>query len=62
MTRRLVQIILGALTLGLIAWDVLLATDRVEGNTISEVVQGVAKQSWFSFLCGFVCGHWFWSK
>jgi hypothetical protein len=52
-----------ALTLAIVAWDVLLATDKVKGNTISEVVLGSARRYLpLAFLLGYLMGHLTWPQ
>jgi hypothetical protein len=49
------------ITLGVIIWDLKLATDKVEGNTISEIMTKLAhKHPMVSFAWGVLMGHWFW--
>jgi len=76
MTKKTVSIImlvtLGiALSIGvfLIVWDVILATDNVPGNTITELVRVFTHDNpWVVFLAGllggfttgFIGGHFWW--
>ena len=58
MSKRSVIGILIALVGSVLAWDLVLATDQREGNTISEIVRTAPR--WLAFAVGTVVGHWFW--
>lgn len=63
MKKRTVEIIMAALTLGLVVLDIGLASDRRRGNTISEVVWSLlGRVPFVGFVAGFVCGHLFWQR
>jgi len=48
-------------TAGLIAWDIGLALDSTEGNTISAVITSLSlKTSAVPFALGALMGHFFW--
>ncbi|MEK7093283.1 MAG: hypothetical protein AAB927_02255 [Patescibacteria group bacterium] len=63
-TRQATAWIIGVIALGLIGWDIYAAFfTRGDGDTISEVVLGMAKtRPVVPFLIGVVCGHCFWSQ
>ncbi|HLN78423.1 MAG TPA: hypothetical protein VK204_15355 [Nocardioidaceae bacterium] len=64
MSTRLVTIlILVAVTLGLIGWDVYAAIQPVSGSTISEVFLGFARQHpVLPFAFGVLGGHLCWPQ
>jgi len=46
---------------GLLVWDIALATDSVPANTISAVVHKWGTNSWFILIgIGVLLGHFFW--
>jgi len=53
--RNVTGIVLLIVFLGLLGWDIVLATDKIEGNTISEVLGELAVAGW---LIAFLMGHW----
>jgi len=56
-----VMIVLVVSLVGFIIWDIWLAADRIEGNTISEVVRKVSKpHPMIPFALGVLIGHWYW--
>jgi hypothetical protein len=57
--------ITGALILGCIAvlvvWDIVMATNATEGDTISELALSLSLGNpIIPFAVGVICGHWFW--
>lgn len=60
MTTTLVAITCAAIALALTGWDIVLATDAVEGNTISKVL-GRGSREWplLAYLWGVLGGHFF---
>jgi hypothetical protein len=55
--------ILLSVTIGLIAWDIHLATNPVQGDTISEIILKLAYQHpVLPFIVGILCGHFFWPQ
>lgn len=63
MSKRVNIWILIAITVALIVWDIVLATDAVKGNTISELI-ALYDQRFpiIRFAFGVLCGHWFWRQ
>ena len=56
-----VWMIVVGVTVILAVWDIFLAADTKEGNTISEVIRKKAgKYPTIPFAFGFLMGHWFW--
>ena len=60
-TRRWTIAVLLAAVGGLILWDIIVATNRTDGDTISEIVLAVS-YSWYTLplALGVVCGHLIW--
>ena len=49
------------LTALILAWDIGLWIDQIEGNTISEIVRSRSQSHpLVPFLIGMLMGHWFW--
>ena len=47
---------------GLLVWDIWLAMNQTEGDTISAVVHRYGTQSWFVLVgIGVLLGHFFWN-
>jgi len=52
-----------ALVAVVIGWDVYLAADDKEDNTISDLVTEASEESpIIAFAIGVLCGHWFWNN
>ena len=48
---------------GIILWDIYLASDEVDKNTISKLVRDVSDESpMIPFALGVLIGHWFWDN
>ena len=61
MNKRVVGIVVVAVTVVLSIWDIFLAADGADGNTISEVIREVSgSYPVVPFGFGFLMGHWFW--
>jgi hypothetical protein len=61
MSKVLVTIICIAVTCALIAWDIFLAADKIDGNTISAIITNAAKNHpMIPFVLGVLIGHWLW--
>jgi len=46
---------------GLVGWDVYVASNKVDGDTISEIIQGLAfKHTVPATAWGVIAGHFFW--
>lgn len=65
MTPVVTAVFLVAMTVILIAIDVVLWRDSTDGNTYSEVIRNTwRKHRWFGmiiiFSFGLLAGHWFW--
>ena len=65
MSNTVVVILMVVLTSLIIGWDIWLAVDGKDGNTISERMK--ALETWFPFFkylvifgMGLVIGHWYW--
>ncbi len=50
------QMVMIALTIGILAWDLQLFLNRRKGDTISEEIR---KRPLLAFLVGCLVGHWF---
>jgi hypothetical protein len=62
-TRTATVWILIAITIVLIVWDIWVAVEPTDGDTISEVVLGWARRTpALPFAVGFLCGHLFWPQ
>lgn len=64
MTPTLVALICGAIFVLILIWDAFLYADKVERNSISQVVIDLSKKSpllpWFiGFVMGALALHWF---
>ena len=47
----------------IVVWDIYLASDEVDKNTISELVRDVSDDSpMIPFALGVLIGHWFWDN
>lgn len=63
MTSKQVSITLLCLAAALVALDVVLAFDGIQGNTISQIVWSLSKQSpILPFVAGVLAGHLFWNS
>lgn len=68
MTRRhWTLLVFGLLLIGVVIWDVFLATNGVDGDTISESIAWVGGRSLvfalvFVFALGVLVGHFFWAQ
>lgn len=63
MKKRRVMIIIVVLVASLIGWDIYLATDENEENTISNLIQEAAHDHpMISFALGVLIGHWLWDN
>lgn len=51
-----------ALLIGIVVWDVFLARDGVDGNTISSVLKMLANCPTIPLFFGIIAGHAFWPK
>lgn len=61
MKDNIVLTIIGLIVLIVILWDIWLASDKTEGNTISEIITRLAyKYPLIPFALGMLAGHWFW--
>ena len=60
-TIKLTTYIVGGCFIALALYDVYVAMNKKEGDTISEVIRNNSyKYPIVSFVAGFICGHWFW--
>ena len=56
------DIIIVASIVCLVLYDIVVATDRVSGNTLSERIRDAAwRMPFYPFAAGVLCGHWFWN-
>ncbi|NRA04378.1 MAG: hypothetical protein HRU00_17455 [Myxococcales bacterium] len=54
-------LILLALAVALLIWDIALATDHIPANTISAAIHAWGSRSWFVLIgIGVLIGHFFW--
>lgn len=62
-----VGVVIGCVFLGIVAWDIYLATDGKSGNTISERARRLGRM-WppfrilLSVAIGVLLGHFFWAE
>ena len=57
MTRTTIAMLI--ITVVILAWDLCLAMNRKEGDTISEVVRKYSQRfPMIPFIIGFLVGHW----
>lgn len=62
-TRKATVWIIIGVVVALILWDIFVAVEPEDGDTISEVVLGWARRSpAIPFAVGFLCGHLFWPQ
>jgi hypothetical protein len=62
-TKRITSGILIAVTIGLIVWDIFMATNPIQGDTISEIVLNFAfSNPSIPFAFGCLMGHLFWPQ
>ena len=63
MTKKTTIIFIVAATAALVIWDFVVAGNKVEGDTISEVIWDWSRQTpMIPFVVGFVCGHLFFRR
>jgi len=63
MTQTITKIVIIAVFLGVIIFDIVMYTNKVPGDTISEVIWMTIKTApWIAFMAGFICGHLFWQS
>jgi len=63
MGKHTTEIILGAVTLSLIGWDIWLACNEVAGDTISQTLLALARQyPSVPFVAGVLMGHLWWPQ
>jgi uncharacterized membrane protein len=63
MTKLLTQFVLLACIVLLIGWDIVVAVNKIPGDTISEIVLGYARSSpIIPFAFGVLMGHLFWPQ
>ena len=60
MTKKITIIGLLAVVLILGLWDVLVASNDIEGDTITEVIAQAGTP--LAFVIGFICGHLMWPR
>jgi len=60
MEREIVDCIILCSTGLILLWDVVLYSDKIPGNTISQVmIQKTKERPWIPLLWGILMGHWF---
>jgi hypothetical protein len=61
--RRVTAVALGSSALILLVWDVIVAYNDVQGDTISELVRDLS-HAWYvlPYVFGIVTGHFFWNR
>jgi hypothetical protein len=63
LTAKITACIIVGVTIGLIGWDIYVASDGIAGDTISEIMLKVAKDHPIvPFALGVVIGHLFWPQ
>lgn len=63
MKKKNVVITIVAVVSAIIGWDIYLAADDTEGNTISNLVTEASEESpIIAFALGVLVGHWFWTS
>jgi len=63
MTEKITKIVIIVAVVGIITYDIVMATNKTSGDTVSEVIwQTIKGNPWIPFLVGFVCGHLFWNS
>lgn len=66
MNSENVMLTIIGVTLAIILWDIFLALDKKQGNTISAVLRAAGKK-WIALIMfvaygwGLLNGHWWWS-
>jgi len=61
MTQTITKVVIITVFVGIIIFDIFMATNKVSGDTVSEVIwQTIKTEAWIAFLAGFICGHLFW--
>lgn len=61
--RKKTTILLYLVGSALLIWDVIVATNDMQGDTISEIIRDVAYKIWFiPWGFGGIMGHFFWHK
>jgi hypothetical protein len=61
MWRKITGITMLVVTVGLIGWDLIVAFNGIDGDTISEIMKNYAHDYPIIPLAwGVVLGHWFW--
>jgi uncharacterized membrane protein len=60
--RKVTISILIAVALLLIGWDIYVAVNKDEGDTISEILLWVSKHPIMPFAFGVLMGHLFWPQ
>jgi hypothetical protein len=59
-TKTITAIVLAVGTVGWVVWDLIVNFNKVEGDTISEVLGGAAKSApILAVTLGVICGHLF---
>lgn len=57
-----IGVLLGCVTI-LVGWDIYVAINPPDGDTISEVLfQWAGDHPVVPFVIGVLCGHWFWPQ
>jgi hypothetical protein len=61
--RKKTTILLLAVGAALLAWDIIVATNDIWGDTISEIIRDISYRIWFlPWGFGGIMGHLFWHK
>jgi hypothetical protein len=63
MSKTIVQIIIVSIIAAIIALDIALGLDAIDGNTISAIIWDWCKKTAIvPFPAGLLCGHLFWRR
>lgn len=61
MSKIIVTAVCIGCILAIILWDIYLAADKIDGNTISAIITEAAKKHpMIPFVLGVIIGHWLW--
>lgn len=66
-TKHITLLVMGVAAVGLVVWDIIVASNRTSGDTISELTLGFAQRypvAVFSIglTLGVILGHLFWPQ
>jgi hypothetical protein len=62
-TKMITSVLMVAVVVLMIGWDVYVAFTPVKGDTISEILRQIARNHpMIPFALGVLIGHWFWGR